>query len=143
MSINERFEKLNTEVTEELANLRAEAHVAKLTLLEGWDKVEDVFEQLKEEKDVARVKMHILKLEALDGLDGIAEKFEEIIPSKEEIIIQMHLAKLGVLEEWDELEEKFALLKGKAKGLTEDGLKASYKLGDEIRTGIESLRTKF
>ncbi len=143
MNMQEKMSKMLDELNDEVANFRANLHVAKLEVLEGWDKVEEVFEELKEEKDEARVKMHLLKLQALEGLDNLTEKFENAVPSKEDVRVRMHLAKLGVLEEWDALEEKMGSLKAQLASVKDSGEEAWEKLATAAKEQLDNLKKKF
>lgn len=74
MGLKEEFDSLFHELDEERKNLISKLHVVKLEALEGWDKVEEYIEHLKEGKDDARVQMHLAKLEIQEKLDELTDK---------------------------------------------------------------------
>ena len=141
-----RIEQLITELEDERHSVMEKIRQKGHGVLDGWDRIERVFE---EEKNMARVKAHLLKLDLFDGWDRIVEKLEDHAPDKREVLARMHLARAGVLEEWDELEEKLARLKEKGASVvdvSEEKLRVGWEtgktLGKEIRTLLGKVGSK-
>ena len=134
-----KLSALIEELEDQRRNVRAKANLVKVELLDGWDKVEELY---AEEKNALSIKAELLKLNLLDGWDKVVEKLEEHKPDKNELRARIQLAKVEALEQWDEVEEKFENLKSKSEslvGASEEKFQAGWKAGKHLGAEIKAL----
>jgi len=91
---------------------------AKLDAQQGWDKVEERFEQIKGNKDELIVKTHLAKMDMLDEWKKVERQLEQL-KSRANHFTETSEDKLS--ETWETAKD----------------------LGDEIREGLTKIRSRF